>query len=203
MIIIVDYGMGNLRSVQNKFEKIGKKVEISSDPKIISSAAKLILPGVGHFASAVRRLKNTPLWNILNQKALNEKVPILGICLGMQLMAKNSEEGESEGLGWFDAEIVRFNVINQLKFKIPHIGWNTITNCKNSMLLQNIPEDALFYFVHSFYIKCNYNKDILASTKYEHVFTSAIQRDNIYGVQFHPEKSHDWGEIVFQNFLNI
>lgn len=203
MVIVVDYGMGNLRSVEKKLIRVGAKVHISSDIKSIGSASKLVLPGVGHFANGVNKLKESGIWDILNKKVLIEKTPILGICLGMQLMAKFSEEGNVEGLGWFDAEVVKFHVKDILKYKVPHMGWNNAVLNKESDLFRNVPNESMFYFVHSYYIKCNNNADILSTTEYEYEFTSSIQRENIFGTQFHPEKSHDWGEQIFQNFINI
>ncbi|HAF30097.1 MAG TPA: imidazole glycerol phosphate synthase subunit HisH [Bacteroidales bacterium] len=202
-ITIIDYGMGNLRSVQKKFIRVGDMVEITRDPKIISKADKLILPGVGHFANGIKNLKEYGLWEILNKKVLIEKTPILGICLGMQLMAKHSEEGDAEGLGWFDAEVVKFEMKDTLMYKVPHMGWNNAVLNKKSLLFQNVPDDVSFYFVHSYHIKCHAVQDILAKTEYEYSFTSAIQKDNIFGTQFHPEKSHDWGEKLFENFVKL
>jgi imidazole glycerol-phosphate synthase subunit HisH len=202
-ITIIDYGMGNLRSVQKKFVRVGATVEISKDSKIISKADKLILPGVGHFANGIKNLKDYGIWEIINNKVLEEKTPILGICLGMQLMAKISEEGDVEGLGWFDADVVRFQIKDQLKYKVPHMGWNNAVINKDSLLFQNIPDDAMFYFVHSYHMKCHSVQDILATTEYEYPLTSAIQKDHIFGTQFHPEKSHDWGELLFKNFTNL
>ena len=202
-ITIVDYGMGNLRSVQKKFIRVGANVEISRDPEIISKADKLILPGVGHFANGIKNLKEYGLWAILNKKVLEEKTPILGICLGMQLMAKHSEEGNIEGLGWIDADIVRFKVKDWLKYKVPHMGWNSALIKKETLLLKGISEEALFYFVHSFHIRCNNSQNILSTTEYEYSFTSSIMEGNIFGTQFHPEKSHNNGEQVFRNFMNL
>ena len=203
MIVLIDYGMGNLRSVQKKFIMVGADVKISSDPKVITNANKLVLPGVGHFNNGIKKLKESKIWESLNKKVLVEQTPILGICLGMQLMAKYSEEGEVEGLGWFDANVIKFQVKNHLKYKVPHIGWNNTIIAKKSELFHGIPTNALFYFVHSYHVICKNHEDILTTTEYEYQFTSSIQKDNIYGTQFHPEKSHDWGELVFQNFVNL
>jgi len=192
--------MGNLRSVEKKFERVGAKAIVTSNLSEISNASKLVLPGVGHFASGVTKLKDSGIWDVLNEKVLVKKTPILGICLGMQLMAKSSEEGNIPGFNWIDAEVVRFNVGDTLKFKVPHIGWNTVSLMKDSFLYKNISSDAYFYFVHSYHIKCNNIYDILTTSEYDYKFTSSIQIDNILGTQFHPEKSHDWGETIFKNF---
>ena len=202
-ITIIDYGMGNLRSVQNKIARIGAEVTISSNPDEIRHASKLILPGVGHFASGVKKLTELGICDVLNKAVLINKTPILGICLGMQLMAGYCEEGGVEGLGWFDADVIRFRIENKIKYKVPHIAWNSANAQKESTLLENIPDDTMFYFVHSFHIRCNDQKDILSTTEYEYEFTSAIQKGNIYGTQFHPEKSHDWGEQLLTNFVKL
>jgi len=202
-IIIIDYGMGNLRSVQKKIQRVGSEAEITADIDTIVQANKLILPGVGHFSNGVKKLKEKGIWNVLNKKVLVQRTPVLGICLGMQLMATRSEEGDDEGLGWFDADIIKFIVEDQLKYKVPHMGWNNAAVNKESVLFQGIAEDSMFYFVHSYHIKCNDEQDILTTTEYEYPFTSSIQKGNIFGTQFHPEKSHDSGEIVLRNFINI
>ncbi len=203
MIAIIDYGMGNLRSVQKKFQKVGANVIISSDSTVIAKAEKLVLPGVGHFANGVKRLKESGIWDLLNEMVIIKKIPILGICLGMQLMAKHSEEGNVKGLGWFDAEVVRFNIKDTLRYKIPHMGWNTAEKNKESLLLKDLPNEAMFYYVHSYFIKCNNHVDILTTTEYESTFTSSIEKINIFGTQFHPEKSHNCGEIILKNFIKI
>ncbi len=202
-IVIIDYGMGNLRSVQKKMIRAGADVIISGNPDVIRAADKLILPGVGHFAHGIKKLHEYKIWDVLNEKVLIDKTPILGICLGMQLMAKYSEEGEINGLGWFDAEVVKFSVGDKLKYKVPHMGWNNAEGHNNHSIFNGIPKEAMYYFVHSYHIHCNDDKDILTTTEYDYLFTSAIQKDNIYGTQFHPEKSHDWGELVFKNFIEL
>lgn len=202
-LVIIDYGAGNLRSVEKKFNRLHSNVRISSDPHVIASAAKLVLPGVGHFASGVRKLKESGIWDALNKAVLINQTPILGICLGMQLMTRYSEEGGAEGLGWFDAEVVRFRVRNKLTYKVPHIGWNTVEPAKSSPLLTNVSDTAMFYFVHAYHVVCQNPQDVLTHTTYEASFASAIQKGNIYGAQFHPEKSHDPGEQLIQNFVNL
>ena len=202
-IVIIDYGMGNLRSVQKKLIRVGANVVVSKEPDKILNADKLILPGVGHFYNGVKKLKEYNIWDVLNEKVLVNKTPILGVCLGMQLMAQHSEEGDIEGLGWFDAEVIKFRIKDKLKYKVPHMGWNSINKVKYNVLFNDIPDESMFYFVHSYYIRCNDDSDILSSTKYETKFTSAIQKDNILGTQFHPEKSHDIGEKIFKNFVEL
>jgi glutamine amidotransferase len=202
-ITIVDFGMGNLNSVKRKFSRIGIKAIITSTPADVLNAEKIVLPGVGHFQRAVQNLKELKLWDALSMAVLEKKTPILGICLGMQLMAKCSDEGDVDGLGWFDAEVVNFQVKDELKYKIPHMGWNQIINLKGSSLMRDIPDLSEFYFVHSYYLKCNDPADILNETEYENKFVSAVEKENIFGVQYHPEKSHDIGEQVLRNFSNL
>jgi glutamine amidotransferase len=203
MIAIINYGMGNLGSVKRKLDRIDTASVITNDPEEICNADKIILPGVGHFACAVQELKCRGLWDVLNEEVLISKKPILGICLGMQLMACHSEEGDAEGLGWFDAKVVRFRIRDTLKYKIPHIGWNNIQPAKTDTLFEGLDLQNGFYFVHSYHIICNNQSDILCTTQYEYPFVSGIQKENISGLQFHPEKSHDTGEELLKNFVTI
>jgi len=201
--IIVDYGMGNLHSVKKKLQKIGANAEISGNPDKISVASKIFLPGVGHFSKAIQNLKQMHLYDALNEAVLVKKTPILGICLGLQLMARYSEEGNVTGFGWFDADVVHFNITDQLKYKVPHMGWNNVNVMRQSLLFRGIPESAELYFVHSYHIKSHNKDEVLATTNYEYSFASALEKDNIFGVQFHPEKSHDVGEKMLSNFLKL
>ena len=202
-IVIIDFGMGNLYSIYKKLQLLGANVVISSDPKVISKSDKIILPGVGHFKKAMDNLKNTRLIEVLNENVLEKYKPILGICLGMQLMTSFSEEGNENGLGWFDCKVSSFKVEDSLRYKIPHTGWNQIKIKKESRLMKNISENSEFYFVHSFHIKNEDVKDILNSTQYEYRFTSAFEKDNIFGVQDHPEKSHNNGFKILENFTKL
>lgn len=201
--VIVDYGMGNLHSVYKKFLRLKADVAVSSDAKTIAAADKLVLPGVGHFAKAMNNIDALGLRDVLNNFATAQKKPILGICLGMQIMAAHSEEGDCEGFGWFDAEVVRFNIQNKLKYKVPQMGWNNLIIKKDSMLMNGITEKNEFYFVHSFHFKPKFVTDVLSETEYEYKFCSAVEKNNIFGVQFHPEKSHECGELLLQNFINF
>jgi len=203
MITIVNYQMGNIGSVAKKIKRIGYDPIIATTAEQVLNATKLILPGVGHFSSGVFKLKELGLWDVLHEAVIQNKTPILGICLGMQLMAKHSEEGDCEGLGWFDAEVKRFNISDTQKYKVPHMGWNTIKPNNPSFLFKDVDLEQGFYFVHSYHVNCNDEVDNLAISNYSYNFTSVIQKQNIYGVQFHPEKSHEAGEALLKNFIAL
>ncbi|GIU70032.1 MAG: imidazole glycerol phosphate synthase subunit HisH 2 [Candidatus Woesearchaeota archaeon] len=204
MIIIIDYGCGNLGSIQNMIKKIGGVSKITSNLKEIDNAEKLILPGVGAFDTGIKNLHDRGIWDILNKKALSDKTPILGICLGMQLMTKSSEEGILKGLAWIDAETKKFNFeYIPEKRKIPNMGWNYIKLKKDSILFNNMYENPKFYFVHSYYVKCNISQDVLATAEYGFEYDCAFQNENIFGVQFHPEKSHKYGMRLLENFVAL
>ena len=199
-ITIVDYGAGNMQSVIKTLGLVGVSGVISSDPDLIISADKLILPGVGHFGKVMGNLRNRGLKDALDEAVLKRNIPILGICLGMQLMAKYSSEGNEEGLGWFDGSVVRFDVQDELRYKVPHIGWNQAQQVKSSIILNNIDQSSEFYFLHSFHYVTETPSEILMNTSYSYNFVSAIEKRNIYGVQFHPEKSHEVGLNLLKNF---
>ena len=202
-ILIVDYGMGNLHSVVRKFERLNVKVTVSRDPEEIAGFDKLVLVGVGHFKKAMDNLRNLNLIEPLNKAVIIQKKPILGICLGMHLMGNKSEEGNAKGLGWVDADVKKIEVDNTLKFKVPHMGWNQINITKESLLMRGVRDNDEFYFAHSYYMKVKNESLILNETKYESEFTSAIEQDNIFGVQYHPEKSHKTGETLLSNFIKL
>lgn len=202
MIVIIDYKMGNIGSILNMLKKINAEGMVSSNPEDIKIADKLILPGVGSFDEGMKNLKDSGLISVIEDKVIKQKIPIMGICLGMQLFAKRSEEGVMDGLGWIDAEVKKFK-FDDYNLKIPHMGWNTVTFCKHDNLLREMPEQSKFYFVHSYYFVCNDDKDVLLTTQYGHRFTSAVKKNNIIGVQFHPEKSHKFGMKLFENFVTL
>jgi glutamine amidotransferase len=203
MVTIIDYGMGNLGSIQNMFKRIGVASEITGDKNKIKSATKILLPGVGAFDAAMERIAEAGLTDVLNEKALEEKVPVLGICLGMQLLTKSSDEGQLPGLGWIDANTIKFDFADNPKLKVPHMGWNLVRTVHNSPLISDLPDEPRFYFVHSYYVKASNPEDVLTTTHYGLDFHSVIQHKNIYGAQFHPEKSHKFGMKLLENFARL
>jgi len=201
MIVILDYGVGNLGSIYRIFERLNLHATVSSDITDLQNADRIILPGVGAFEVGMDNLVKSGLIPVLEEKVLDEKTPILGICLGMQLFSKASDEGLSPGLGWIDANTIRFSPDNKKgELKIPHIGMNTIHIQRQNSMINNISPVAKFYFLHSFHLRCHDPKDIVASTIYGYEFPSIVQKDNITGVQFHPEKSHRHGMQLLKNF---
>ena len=203
MIVIINYGMGNLHSVYTQCKRVGFELIISSKQSDIENADKLILPGVGHFSKGMEKLKELNLIEVLSKKVIQQETPILGICLGMQLLSKKSEEGNVTGLGWIDAETNRFSIENNQKYKIPHMGWNNVYTTNKSPIMHGISESDELYFVHSYHLECEAEDIIIGETDYCYRFVSAIQKDNIYGTQFHPEKSHASGLKILKNFLEI
>ena len=201
MITIIDYGMGNLGSVANMIKKVDGKSIITFNKEDVKNAKKILLPGVGAYDNAVKNLKNLDLWELIKEKVLEERVPIMGICLGMQLLAKGSEEGSCDGFGFIDAEVKKFKFENS-DLKIPHMGWNIVRLQKKSKLFEGMEkEENRFYFVHSFAVECNNKEDILTITNYGYDFVSSFEKNNIIGCQFHPEKSHKFGMKLFKNFV--
>jgi len=201
MIAIVDYGMGNIGSVYNMLKKIAQPAIITSDKEKISNASKIILPGVGAFDSGMEQLNKLGLTDLLKKKALEDKIPFLGICLGAQLMLHTSEEGKIPGLGIISGEVVKFNMEGySSNFRIPNMGWNQVEQMKPSNLVDELPDEPRFYFVHSYHFKLRSSEDELLVSNYGYRFCSAFEHDNIAGVQFHPEKSHKFGMQLLRNF---
>lgn len=204
MITIVDYGLGNIKAFANGYEKLNIPITIANNADVLKNASKIILPGVGAFDYAMTRLNNSGLRDTLDELVLNKNTPILGICVGLQILAQKSAEGELPGLGWIDGEVVKFDASSiQNHTQLPHMGWNTIILNNNNKLLNSLTNRSRFYFLHSYYFKCNDENNIIATTEYGAVFTSVVNRDNIYGVQFHPEKSHHNGAQLLKNFADL
>jgi glutamine amidotransferase len=204
MIIIVDYGMGNVGSILSMGKKAGAEIAVSGDPEVIGEAEKLILPGVGAFDNGMKNLHERGLVPVLNRQVVERGVPILGICLGVQLFTRGSEEGKRCGLGWIAADTLRFEFPGGPKgLKVPHMGWNFVEPAKTASLLEGLPPEPRFYFVHSYYVACDDPSDVLCWTTYGHRFASAIQRGNVFGTQFHPEKSHRFGLAVLKSFARL
>lgn len=203
-VVIVDYGMGNLASIKKMVEFVGGQAIISADSDVIKLAKKIILPGVGSFDFGMQNLKSCGLIPVLEKKALHEKVPFLGICLGAQILTRKSEEGSLAGLSWLEADTIRFRFGDRVTpEKIPHMGWNTVNLQGYHPLFSEFNETPRFYFAHSYHIRCDHKESILATTLYGYEFASIVQKDNLVGVQFHPEKSHLFGKHFFKKFISI
>ena len=202
MITIVDSGIANVRSVANMLRRLNIDAQISGTPDVVESASKIILPGVGSFDAGMRALRERRLVDVLH-RARAKDTPILGICLGMQLLARRSTEGTEPGLGWLDADCVRFSFDQAGDLKVPHMGWNSLARERPSPLLDALPADARFYFVHSYHIRCHDPIDVIGTAVHGYPFAAAVQRGNVYGVQFHPEKSHRFGMALLTQFAAL
>jgi imidazole glycerol-phosphate synthase subunit HisH len=200
MIVIIDYGMGNLRSVQKAFERINIKATITNNPDSLINADKILLPGVGHFANGMINLNKSGFTYAIKEAVIVKQIPILGICLGMQLLTEYSEEGYVEGLCLIQGVTRKFP---EMQLRIPHMGWNSINPIRESKLLEGIQIDNLVYFVHSYYVTCSNSSDIISQTEYGIKFDSAFEHEGITGFQFHPEKSHKTGLQLLKNFDNF
>jgi len=205
MIVVVDYGMGNLGSIANMFKKVGALAIVSGRLEDIEGADKLVLPGVGSFDNGMRNIRERGLLHVLAEKVGRRRTPILGICLGMQLLTQRSEEGQLPGLGWVDAETIRFAFAPDLRppLKIPHMGWNTVLPASSDSLFSGMAEQPRFYFVHSYHVVCRQAEDVLARAQYGLQFCAALRAGHIFGVQFHPEKSHKYGMQLLRNFAGL
>jgi glutamine amidotransferase len=200
MIVVIDSNLGNVRSVYAKIQQSGEEVKISNSVADIETADRLILPGVGAFDTGMKNLNALELIPVLQRKIIREHTPVLGICLGMQLFTRCSEEGSQQGLACIDAETVRFDLAGSDTFPVPHMGWNTIQKKREVPVLSGIDDNSRFYFIHSYHVICHNPEDIVATTSYGYDFASIIQRENVLGVQFHPEKSHKQGIMLLKNF---
>ena len=202
-VVVVDYGMGNVGSIVNMLKKIGTEATVSREPDVIAKASRLILPGVGAFDSAMKRIREFGLREVLDQKARIEKTPIIGLCLGMQLLTEGSEEGSEPGLGWVPGHTLKFDGRAYPDIRIPHMGWNTTHRVRTDELTSDFASDPRFYFVHSYYVKCDDPADVVLTARHGVEFHAALHRDNIFGVQFHPEKSHHFGMTLLTGFLRV
>lgn len=204
MISVLDYGMGNSASILNMIHKAGGEANICSSPKCLENASVILLPGVGSFDNGMTKIKALGLLDVLESKVLIEKIPFLGICLGMQLLFEKSEEGKLPGLAWLKGEVTKFDFLdlNQTQsLKVPHMGWNLVKPSDFENLYAGLEDEARFYFVHSYHVNCHNPSDVLATSHYGYDFTCSVRHENIWGAQFHPEKSHRFGIRFFKNFL--
>jgi len=204
MITILDYGSGNINALKNIYERLNIPFEFANTKEQILKADHIILPGVGAFDETISTLHENGFIDVLNKKVWDEKIPILGICVGMQMLSDSSEEGLLKGLSWIPGKVKKFdkNLIPD-KPKIPHLGWNSIVTIRERPLFKGIDPEMGFYFVHSYYYECADEASVIAKTDYGKAFHSAVNHENIYGVQFHPEKSHDNGIQLLKNFANL
>ena len=200
MIAIVDYGLGNLRSVRNMLDRAGVEAVISGDAATIGAASRLILPGVGHFRFGMESLRARGLVDVLNERVLTARIPVLGICLGAQLLGRKSDEGDCEGLGWIPMDVVRFDVTRLRDGeKVPHMGWRK-TQHGDSPLFRGFEDEPRFYYVHSFHFQCDDPAMVACTAEYGYRFAAGVAHRHIFGVQFHPEKSHAYGQQLLRNF---
>jgi glutamine amidotransferase len=204
MIAIIDYGLGNINAIYMVYKNLDIPVKIASTSSDLGDTRKLILPGVGSFDYAMEKLNKSGMRDTLDNLVQSDRIDILGICVGMQMLTKSSEEGNHPGLGWLDADVKKFNQkINNYKLSVPHMGWNNITPKRGSSLLTGLCNSSYFYFLHSYYFEAHDNTNIVSTTKYGFDFVSTVNNENIYGVQFHPEKSHQSGIQLLKNFSEL
>lgn len=202
MIGLINYGLGNIQAFLNLYQRLHIPAKIINSENDLDGITKLILPGVGHFDHAMNLLNESGLKNIIEKKVFNEKMPILGICVGMQMLARRSDEGSLEGLGWIDGEVkdLKKHSSNETDLPLPHMGWNDVKVDSNVNLFKDFSDNPKFYFLHSYYFECLDNKNVIATTKYIQEFSCIVKMENVYGVQFHPEKSHKHGQLLLKNF---
>ena len=204
MITIINYGLGNVRAFANLYKRLNIPVAIATRAQDLDGASKLILPGVGAFDHAMELLNGSGMREALDDMALRKFVPVLGVCVGMQILAPSSDEGQLAGLGWIEGRVRRFDEKTlQPPPRLPHMGWNDVVPRGNAGLFSGLERDSRFYFLHSYYFDCASNEDVLATSEYGIAFNCAVRSNNIYGVQFHPEKSHDYGVRLLKNFAEL
>ena len=204
MITIINYGCGNIKAIQNVYHKLSIQTKVANKYEDLLDAEKLILPGVGAFDFAMQKFIDSGMKEITNELVLDKKIPVLGICVGVQLMAHSSEEGRLSGLGWINSVVKKFEESRLSKsVNLPHMGWNDVFPTYKNLLFSGLEQDAKFYFLHSYYLTGNDNKEVIAKSDYAGDFICAVNNGNVYGVQFHPEKSHKFGMNIFKNFIEI
>ncbi|MEO3865723.1 imidazole glycerol phosphate synthase subunit HisH [Rheinheimera fenheensis] len=206
MITIVDYGLGNIKAFANVYKRLNIAACYASTPEQLMQATKIILPGVGAFDHAMHKLNTSGLRETLDNLVLEKKVPVIGICVGMQMMANSSEEGISKGLGWINGTVKRFHNDNETcasKYPLPHMGWNNIYPVKETSLLRNLDVEKRFYFLHSYYFECKYEQNVLATANYGFDYACVVNNNNVFGIQCHPEKSHHNGVSLLKNFAEL
>ncbi len=204
MIGIINYGLGNIKAFSNIYKRLNIDSKIVSRPEDLENVTGIILPGVGSFDHAMSKLSKSGMREKLEVLVLQKKIPVLGICVGMQMLGTSSEEGVLPGLGWLDASVKKLDPsLIAHKTKLPHMGWNGVNPLQSSRIMSNLDPEPRFYFLHSYYFECNRKQDTIATSEYGFRFTCAVSRDNIYGVQFHPEKSHGNGVQVLKNFAEL
>ena len=203
MVTIIDYGVGNIFAFQNAYKRLNIQTKVAKKINDLEDADKLILPGVGSFDYAMNQLNNSGLRTRLDELVMIKKT-VLGICIGMQMMANDSEEGKMKGLGWIEASVKKFDP-NKINYhtKLPHMGWNDVYPMPNNKLFKGLEKKSIFYFLHSYYIDCKYKNQIISTSEYGTKFPSSVQNNNVYGIQFHPEKSHSYGERLLYNFEKL
>lgn len=204
MITILDYGLGNIRAFANAYKRLNVETKIARSASDLDDASKFILPGVGSFDHAMMLLNDSGMRERLDEQVLSNKIPVMGICLGMQIMAKSSDEGKMSGLGWIDGNVILFDAETiPYATRLPHMGWNSINPHTDNKILKNLSSNSRFYFLHSYYFTCEKEENILTTTEYGISFSSAVCNENIYGIQFHPEKSHSSGIQLLKNFADL
>ncbi len=204
MITVIDYGLGNILAFSNVYKRLDIPVSVAKSASDLQGATKLILPGVGSFDHAMQLLQQSGMREALDELVLSQAVPVLGVCVGMQILASTSEEGQLQGLGWIEGDVRKFNTAGfQQRIFLPHMGWNHVKPVVPSPLFDGIESDAYFYFLHSYYFHCAHSENVLAQAEYGATFSCAVQSRNIFGVQFHPEKSHHFGTQLLKNFAKL
>jgi glutamine amidotransferase len=204
MITIVDYGVGNIMAFANTYKRLDIPHVVATSAEQLRDATRIILPGVGSFDHAMQRLESSGMRQVLDDLVLNKKVPVLGICVGMQMLAESSEEGTEAGLGWIKGKVRKFDVTKFTQTThLPHMGWNNVRPNPDQALFKDLDNNSLFYFLHSYYFECHQEENVLAQSQYGFNFSCAVGTNNVFGVQFHPEKSHHFGATLLKNFAEI